>query len=714
MSASGINGMLSMGIGALFASQASIQTTGSNIANVNTAGYVRRAVRLEEKLSIDSNPGQIGQGVDATEVYRYFNKFVESAYLARYSSQRRYEEEYDLATNVETLFNESNVDGLAASIERMFASWNDLAKQPDSSAARSALMENMKSFTSSVRATDGSLVAIQDQMDQMIKEQVDHANLLIKQIAELNGEITAHSLAGRNNPNATLDERDQKVRELSGILNLHVDDKGPGGYYVTTGNGMLLVQDNIPFSLEMHGPQVAKSLTSTSTYGGTMGFSGKDGVEYHVEIVQPGTVDTTGAATVDSAGVVVPAGVATYKLSLDGGKTWVIDESTGKPKEFCATDRANSARVKELDLYFTDTGSSLTKGDAFTITPKSDVFWVSPTVGPIDISTQIMQDGTDNGMRMTGGSLAGFLEFRDYKIGEYRNRLKGFTESMAWEMNRIHSQGTGMEKMSLVLGDYKVDRVDVPLGSRSSGSPFFDRLQEGNVTFGIYDSTSGANVIPYPGISAFSPTNFDPKQHSLTDVADAITAGPAGAYMTATVVDGRLQLDAKPGFTFSVTADTSGLAAALGINTILSGETPSEFGVNQTVVGNINFLNTARTNGVGEGNNGDNQIAREIAALANKNVFVGSAESVKVKQSLPEYYAGIMAKVGADTATLKFISATERAMASDLNEKREAISGVNLDEEMSSLIKFQASYKAAAKLITTSDQMLQTLLGLKQ
>ena len=43
-----------------------------------------------------------------------------------------------------------------------------------------------------------------------------------------------------------------------------------------------------------------------------------------------------------------------------------------------------------------------------------------------------------------------------------------------------------------------------------------------------------------------------------------------------------------------------------------------------------------------------------------------------------------------------------------------SVSGVNLDEELANLIKYQSSYTAAAKLITTADQMLETLLGLKQ
>ena len=99
---------------------------------------------------------------------------------------------------------------------------------------------------------------------------------------------------------------------------------------------------------------------------------------------------------------------------------------------------------------------------------------------------------------------------------------------------------------------------------------------------------------------------------------------------------------------------------------------------------------------------------------------MGKKISVKIEGeagytiTLNDYYATLVTKVGADTAAVKFTASSERTMATELNDRREEISGVSLDEEMSNLIRFQASYKAAAKLITTADEMIQTLLGLKQ
>ena len=47
-----------------------------------------------------------------------------------------------------------------------------------------------------------------------------------------------------------------------------------------------------------------------------------------------------------------------------------------------------------------------------------------------------------------------------------------------------------------------------------------------------------------------------------------------------------------------------------------------------------------------------------------------------------------------------------------LGNIKESISGVSLDEEMANMIKYQQAYNAAAKLITKSDEMLQTLIGM--
>ena len=701
----GLNNVLSIGHGALIASQTAIQVTGNNISNVNTPGYSRQALVLKERVSLDYYPGQIGQGVKATEIIRYFDRFIESAYLEKNASQSFYKTEYQKLSTVETIFNESATAGVSSALNAFFRSYNDLSQEPNSLAVREALVQSANTFTSAVNNAQQSMEAMRLQMDGLISSEVDRANLLIKQIAALNREINACTIEGRNNANALMDERDLLVRDLSTILDVDVQNRGAGKYRLTTRAGYVLVQEDVPFALAFGGIQVDKNLVSTSRYEGSMGFIGSDGSEYTVEVLTGGTVDTTGSMP-------PPPGTATYRVSTDGGRTWIANED-GSTRIFYATDEAHSNAVKDVRLHFTETGSSLTAGDTFVISPKNDVFWIEPTSQPVNISTQVYADGTTNMKRITGGTLGGYLTFRDYDLGQYMDRMDAFSRAVIWEVNRLHSQGVGLDKLGTVLGTEYVRRSDVPLGNDASDLVWRDKITTGNVSFAIYNNATGAPVIPYPGIDMFSPENFDPSKHSLFDVVNAINSGPAGAYLTATVVDNRLQIIPNEGLSFGISSDTCGLTAALGINTFFEGSDAFTLRVRGEVLTNPDLVNAGRINGAGEGNAGDNITANEIAGLLSKKVSITTPEGHSVLQSIVDYYASIVSKVGADTPRTKHSYNTQSAMAAELNDKREEISGVNLDEEMTSLIKFQSSYKAAAKLITTADEMLQTLLAIK-
>lgn len=83
-------------------------------------------------------------------------------------------------------------------------------------------------------------------------------------------------------------------------------------------------------------------------------------------------------------------------------------------------------------------------------------------------------------------------------------------------------------------------------------------------------------------------------------------------------------------------------------------------------------------------------------------------------QTISQYYANLVTTVGSDTRLTQTNAEYHTALTSDLEDQVSSVTGVNLDEEMANLIKYQHSYTAAAKLITTADQMLQTLLGLKE
>ena len=136
--------------------------------------------------------------------------------------------------------------------------------------------------------------------------------------------------------------------------------------------------------------------------------------------------------------------------------------------------------------------------------------------------------------------------------------------------------------------------------------------------------------------------------------------------------------------------------------------------MNNAVGSNLDHINTGHVNGAGEINHGDNSTAFNIGKLQDTRVTISTIHTGTMNETLSGFYNTIVASVGADTAAAEFNTQYQQALAADLDRQQQEVGGVNLDQEMSDLIKFQHSYTAAAKLITTADQMLQTLLGLKQ
>ncbi len=703
-----INSILSMGNGALTASQACISTTGNNISNVNTPGYCRQTVLLAERNSIDSKAGQVGQGVKATEIVRAFDRFVEKSLLGGLASAARQNTTYSVLSRVQELFNSSTVAGIDDSIAAMFNSWNKLAQEPNSNAVREALLGTSQTLASLVRNVDATLEDYQRQLDEQIKSDVESVNALVKEIALINKEINAHTVVGSNNANALMDKRDQLVRQLSEFIDVNVNDRGNGDYYITTTGGNLLVQKDIPFSLTVQTDKTENSLMAHSPYkdsagSGTVGFDGKDTCQYTLEIVTGGAVD----------------GGAMFKVSYDGGRTWEKN-ADGTVRLYEVNSENDAVFTKNLQIWF-DAGESVAQGDRFTIAPKADVYWVSPTSGPINISTQVYADGTENNLCITGGSLGAYLTVRDKMIGDYRDQLEATAQTIIWEVNRLHSQGSGLTHLGYALGTYAVDNAAVPLGGDKSGLAWAKKLTEGNMSFAIYDAATGKDLIPYPGMEVFSAANFDPATMSLEDVRDMFNAasftdadGNVITPFNAQIVDGKLEISTTGNYTFGVTSDTTGLLAGLGINTFFTGDSAGNIAIRDEVATDTNNICANRLNGAGETNEGDNITAREIAGLLTKSVSIGARNQGGIQQPILSYYASLVTRVGADTLSAKTQAGTQTALANSLMDQREAISGVSLDEEMSNLIKFQASYKAAAKLITTADQMLQTILGLKQ
>jgi flagellar hook-associated protein 1 FlgK len=143
-----------------------------------------------------------------------------------------------------------------------------------------------------------------------------------------------------------------------------------------------------------------------------------------------------------------------------------------------------------------------------------------------------------------------------------------------------------------------------------------------------------------------------------------------------------------------------GLNGATGLN-FFTGSGAADIAVNPTLQGSPESLAAADT----PGEPGNPNTARAIAAVQDALLMNGGTAT------LDDYYRATVAALGVSASQAEAQMNGQEAVLKHIDAERQAVMGVSVDEEMSNLIKFQRAYQAAARVISTVDEMLDTLIN---
>jgi len=138
-----------------------------------------------------------------------------------------------------------------------------------------------------------------------------------------------------------------------------------------------------------------------------------------------------------------------------------------------------------------------------------------------------------------------------------------------------------------------------------------------------------------------------------------------------------------------------------------TGSGAGSIGVNSTVVNDPRTFQAA----AGPGDPGDNTVALALANLADEPIT--NATTGFNNQTLSQYYSQAVGTFGSSLQSVNEQLANSTSVAQMLTTQRDSASGVDTDTEMTNLLQFQKAYEASAELVTTVNEMLETLVTMK-
>lgn len=148
-------------------------------------------------------------------------------------------------------------------------------------------------------------------------------------------------------------------------------------------------------------------------------------------------------------------------------------------------------------------------------------------------------------------------------------------------------------------------------------------------------------------------------------------------------------------------SDTSDVLVALGMNSFFHGSTATDITLNQKLLSNPDLLAAGTSPSAGDADN-------LMRMLSLRNSKIGDLST----NTIEDFYADIVGDVGFESATAAAMLDSQDALLASLQAQRESVSGVNLDEEMIDITRFQQAYEAAARFISTVQDMTDTLINI--
>jgi flagellar hook-associated protein 1 len=642
-------GILNIGTQALNANLVALQTTGNNIANVNSAGYSRQNVVQQSVAGQYTGAGYIGKGVSVQTIQRNYDQFLTRQSTLAASTQSADVTRANYLTQLGNIF-PGGTDGIGAAINDMLNSLSDVASAPTELTARTVALTRLDETARRMRAASQSLDDLQFGISQALTEKVGAVNTLAQNIAAVNEQIARAQGSGQP-PNDLLDKRDQLIKDLNQYVQTSsiAADDGTVGVYIGASQALVLGTTAATLSMAKNDfgdtrqsklliTQAGNSIPMDENrlgggeISGLLRFQNNDLVEGRNLLGRLTTAITTGMNAQHALGLDLhgqPGGPLFSAVNVNNILTPVAP----------ATPNTGSASALQLSmgnatqLVASDYQVNFTGAAAGSITRMSDNSTVS-SFGSLPV--------TFDGLTLTATGLGSAPAAGD------RFYLEPYSTA-AGNITREFSAASALAGASPIVGK---------MGSANTGSLQLSALVAQSQPSPVAPATVARQVRIVFGANNSYSINGVPSATPYVSGQPIQSTDPTNAWQLT------LQGSAQPNDSFTV-MDIKDPTVGLDLQL-----------------------------------NGGNAMA--LLGLRDVPTFDGAA--------MTDGYAGLIAQIGIRAQSANYAATVSTNIATTAERDRTGLAGVNLDEEAAKLLQYQQAYQASAKMIQIAQSIFDTLI----
>lgn len=668
-----MSNLMSIGLSGVRASQTSLNVTGNNITNVDTAGYTRQTTDQVSALSQKSGNLYIGSGTTIEDVRRIYSSYLTTQVRTATGLDSAAQAYNTQIQQTNSLLADSTT-GISSVLASFFDSVQTASASPTDTASRQLLLTQANGLAERFNSVYNQLADQNSYVNQQLATMADQVNKLASSVASYNLAITQASASGAS-PNDLLDARDEAVRQLSELVGVSVLEQD-GNYNLFIGSGQPLVVG-----------ATASTLSASA--------SASDPSRFSVYLTQGGsTQDISSVVSKGSMG-----GLLTYRSE-------VLEPTFNELGRVALVlaDQVNSQLGQGLDLNGEFGTSLFTNINSASAMAQRSLANANNAAGSSNLSVSI----TDSSQITTSNYEVIMGAGGSYSVRRSSDGVELGTGNLSDDPPAVFDgfslslpSGTVAEgdRFTVIPTRTAASNIDVALSDASQlafAAPLSANLTTGNLGTGtitqptlnteldIYDATS--NNATQQAIKNGTPLKVVFGEASNGSQSYSVYDSSGNSVATGSIVPGNTnQLD------ISVSDGAGGEAFSFSMTV---GGSPAS---------GDSFTVSFNSEGVS-----DNRNAQALSDLQTK-ATVGTQSGGG--SSITGAYSSLIEQVGARTNRAELDATATSSILSSAVASRDSLSGVNLDEEAVNLVKFQQYYSASAKVIAVASEIFDVLIN---